>query len=97
MAISENCDPIGSFEYTMAAQRMIAELRNPKIPPELKHKLDRMYSLIRSQIVVAGGCELSDEQIAKGTVGELLNTFARNGISFELKFTREFADKYLVS
>ena len=27
MAISENCDPIGSFEYTMAAQRMIAELR----------------------------------------------------------------------
>jgi hypothetical protein len=64
---------------------------------EMSMRFRRMLALIRSQIVLAGGREISDEGIAKMTAGEMLSTFARNGINFEPKFERSFAEKYLVS
>lgn len=48
---------------------------------ELERLIGRTYSELRATIVLAGGIELSDEQLAAMKVDELLRIAMRNGIS----------------
>jgi hypothetical protein len=54
---------------------------------EVKFKRKRMFSVIRAQIILAGGREMDDAYLSKFNVSELLDIFARNGIDFEPKFS----------
>jgi hypothetical protein len=62
---------------------------NKSIESRILLRRERMMSFVRAQIVLCGGCELTDEQLCRTTVVELLDTFARNGIEFQPKFSPE--------
>ena len=66
---------------------MTSEVERLARHKQIKRDIDRTYSLLRSAIVLAGGCEMGDAVLGKMTVDKLLRMLTPNHIKLHVEYS----------